>query len=320
MKKLFLSVAALLCATLMFSQNISDVKQTGDLQIAIVDQQGSNTAVVTQHYFNNLAEIIQDGDGYQPDLINYAEIYQDGVQNDARIIQGNGIAFLNEAYADQRGWWNTSRQLQLGDGNIGVVYQWGDLNRITQEQYAPLDEELSNFAYGDQWGLENEGFQTQFGKYNEAVLVQFSYFHYASQWQDGIGNGASIYQDGWRNHATQVQGGIGNFAWSNQNWLANYTDESLSGDNLPVQTQYGEYNEAYIAQDNFKYAFETVGGFELEDTHSIVAWVRILDCSGRSAAVAGHTVADLAVLSIQASSLHVRRTRSPSQPLHADDG
>ena len=74
MKKLFLSVAALMCATLMFSQNTSDVKQAGGTNSADVNQAGINESLVDQNGDANIATVAQDGDL----SANYSDVFQQG--------------------------------------------------------------------------------------------------------------------------------------------------------------------------------------------------------------------------------------------------
>ncbi len=64
MKKLFLSVAALLCATLMFAQdNTTTVTQDGLANESdVVQEQSKNNAVVNQYGAFNKSDIITKGD------------------------------------------------------------------------------------------------------------------------------------------------------------------------------------------------------------------------------------------------------------------
>lgn len=274
MKKLFLSVAALLCAALMFSQNDSDVKQTGFDQYANVDQQGYNFAIVRQETESNIATITQDGDGVDEATAQTAIVLQYGYSNDADVVQGSGIAWGNHALARQHGVMNVSRQTQLGDFNDGLVVQgnwiYGNSYQglAVQEQYSPIGAAKGNDGDIWQFGYENVAYQTQYGEDNSAYIEQWTGYNYASQFQDGEGNNAAIIQDGMENHAVQEQYGFGNNAWAAQNYFEDWWDDGLSGDNFSVQYQNGENNDASVAQDSYMWSrFNTTAGgdtYELE--------------------------------------------------------
>ncbi len=269
MKKLFLSVAALLCATLMFSQNTSDVKQTGVMQFSDVNQTGQNISAVEQHNYANVATVTQDGGdpGGDASHAQVASIYQDGVMNDAAIVQGQGDDWANDASAIQYGFANVSRQNQLGDNNEADVFQYGEENLAVQEQVSPIfsvgnTADITQGNYG--YAVGNVAIQSQFGEGNDAEIDQENEGNYASQIQTGNFNAAVARQDGKDNHSVQNQVGDDNTAWARQNWLNDYWDDALSGNNLSVQTQDGTGNEAYVAQDRAKYSVFT-DYFTVED-------------------------------------------------------
>ncbi len=72
MKKVILSISAMLFAGLGFAQNVSDVDQTGALNGALVVQVGSNNSDVDQIGIANLAIVGQVGSG------NESTVYQLG--------------------------------------------------------------------------------------------------------------------------------------------------------------------------------------------------------------------------------------------------
>ncbi len=110
MKKLFLSVAALLCATLMFAQN----NETEVEQIGI-----SNESEVLQSGMENFAGVKQEGtsgifDFNKSDIetrgrSNEAYVDQYGELNDAKIAQGRGT---NSGHKDNVAKYNARRCLQ----------------------------------------------------------------------------------------------------------------------------------------------------------------------------------------------------------------
>ena len=104
MKKLFLSVVALMCATLMFAQdNKTDVTQSGVDNDSDVLQVGvQNDAIVKQYGDLNISNIETKGD------LNDAFVDQDGNENIAEIVQGIGNAETNLAETHQIGVGNKS--------------------------------------------------------------------------------------------------------------------------------------------------------------------------------------------------------------------
>ncbi len=111
MKKLFLSVVALMCATLMFAQdNTTTVDQRGSENDSDVIQEGEwNTATVKQRQTLNVSDIITKGD------YNMADVDQKGDTNFAKIRQGVGNAENNLAETEQDGAFNKSIQRQLSN-------------------------------------------------------------------------------------------------------------------------------------------------------------------------------------------------------------
>ena len=99
MKKLFLSVFALFCATIMFAQN--------------------NTTSITTDGDNNKTSVSQAGND------NSTVIDQLGDFNEATSIQGSG------AFASREG---TVEQNQTGDGNTAFAQQEEDRNTVLQNQ------------------------------------------------------------------------------------------------------------------------------------------------------------------------------------------
>ncbi|MFD2432093.1 hypothetical protein ACFSO9_00225 [Mesonia maritima] len=120
MKKVIMSAAALFFGAVVFAQNTSDVKQTGESNIATVNQAGNNTSDIDQEFTSNTATVDQSG-------INQSTVNQSG------NVGGNSASGMNnDADVDQEtsqgGQLQTSDIQQQGDGNYAKAMQMGSDN------------------------------------------------------------------------------------------------------------------------------------------------------------------------------------------------
>lgn len=280
MKKLFLSVAAMLCVTLMFSQgNINDIKQDGTANDADIVQAGlENDSSTDQTGTSNFIDVNQNGRWQEVDG------FQDGTANEAKVKQGINGSDYNTAFFNQIGNNNKSDQFQVRTDNYGSVRQYGDYNVAEQDQDAPTGgvPGNGNTAYikqGSAFSLNafyNDAKQDQVGNRNYGEIEQWDTEHVARQVQDGNDNSAVVKQDNQGNAGNdsyQRQYGDHNTAWGRQNWLTDYSGSAdNSGSNFIDQNQNGNSNSAYVSQDRKAYGeFATTAGLLNYSLMSVVS-------------------------------------------------
>ena len=265
MKRLILSVAALLAGTVAIAQtpqtitnpgqqpvptsaatvggNYSNVDQKGIGSDALVSQQGTaNGSYISQTGTNatnrNTATVLQWGN-VQPSIsghLNYSDIAQSGEGNAYTVTQQGD---LNENYGVQVGLDNTAlvqqgaNTPQQAESNLALVDQDGKDNYAEVQQRWD-NNEASILQRNDQAaGVGNRSYQSQGANPNQSAG------HVAIGEQYGDDNELVQIQDG----ASSGPTGLGNYAQSNQG-------DAVTGATgaFAQQIQEGELNEAYSSQ------------------------------------------------------------------------
>ncbi|MBK5210470.1 MAG: hypothetical protein JJE44_13360, partial [Flavobacteriaceae bacterium] len=142
--------------------------QSGNQQLADVQQTGTNTALVTQNQSGTPSNT--------PAYMNNAVVLQNGAGNNATILQdelGGGGKGGNDAEITQLGSGNTSSQTTYAPGsNAGQdveAYQNGTNNNVTQN----IQGGYTDYFYTKQLGTSNTATQTGTGvTYNTAKIFQ----------------------------------------------------------------------------------------------------------------------------------------------------
>jgi hypothetical protein len=244
MKKVILCAAAMLFATMGFSQNESfidqgkantaDVNQTSTIDLynlsddyqrgendADIDQIGENSSIVEQRG-DNYAKVFQMG--FSNSELQQSEVYQQGKNNVGIVTQwGDG----NESYIDQdnHGGGHTPGAKK---GNMALVWQWGYNNDSDIDQ-----DNDANFASTTQWGNWNDSFTEQIsdgpadGEYLQVSLVE----------QFGEANLSDVYQEGSDNFSNVLQHA--------NTWMPDY-----SHTNEAYVDQFGELNTSWVYQND----------------------------------------------------------------------
>ena len=213
MKKLILCAAAMLFATMGFSQNeslidqgkvntadvnqastidmhynFSDVYQRGEND-ADVDQIGENSSIVEQRGQTNWAQVNQNGgdglSGYGHAKIQESAVYQQGKNNLASVYQvGEG----NDSFVDQLN--NNGVGPKLG--NKAEIIQEGLNNKSTLYQ-----ENDKNWANTTQNGKRNKSLTTQ-KSYDLTESIHPTPSYLQGNWviQNGEANYSNVYQNG----------------------------------------------------------------------------------------------------------------------------
>ena len=247
MKKLMLSAAALMCATVMFAQNDPITDTSGDTSPDYVGSgvapstATANTGLSVQNGNANMVQVRQAGTSqdvysHQDDGSglggNLATIMQTGA-----VSSASGVA--NKANLMQSGTNNQSRTKQEGDENISITRQGrnGDDgstgNRAAIRQgtgqnaefnYAAIDQDGDNNQARTQQTYDNsDAWTQQMGDLNKSQIVQ-------NAGPNGTdGHSAMVEQLGDRNESTVSQSGLG-------------------GRNISTLNQFGDDNKAVQAQ------------------------------------------------------------------------
>lgn len=125
MKKILLYIGFVFLGLQLNAQNQSDASQTGQHNLATVNQQGQNKSSVQQEFTANTATVSQFGH-------NDSSINQSG-NVDGNSTSGNG----NDAQVLQNGG-NLAEQKstleQQGNDNVAQVMQWGNDNQSSVQQ------------------------------------------------------------------------------------------------------------------------------------------------------------------------------------------
>ena len=264
MKRIILSVAALLAGTVAIAQtpqtivspaqqtvptaaatvggNYSNVDQKGIGSDALVSQQGTaNGSYISQTGTNatnrNTATVLQWGN-VQPSIsghLNYSDIAQSGEGNAYTVTQQGD---LNENYGVQVGLDNTAlvqqgaNTPQQAESNLALVDQDGKDNYAEVQQRWD-NNEASILQRNDQAaGVGNRSFQSQGANPNQSAG------HVAIGEQYGDNNELIQIQDGGTSGL-----GLGNYAESDQGDAAVQATDAFT-----QQVQEGDLNEAYSSQ------------------------------------------------------------------------
>jgi hypothetical protein len=247
MKKVFLSISAMLCTVAVsYAQtgpgpvttaNSSIVGQTGNKQNAEVIQKGTGQmSKIKQATSDNDAYVLQ---GTKPGLVtisakNSADIDQLGTKNWAKISQNN--------------WDNTATQKQVGDNNKATIWQdevafnWPNLvggDTATQTQTGNKNE-----ATIDQGTTGNNPIPTV-AVFPKMVALTAS----IPKNPHGL-NKATQTQNGDYNKAYTSQGGMNNESMINQDSRGYAATATYR--NVANHYQYGEGNKATTTQLGFK--------------------------------------------------------------------
>jgi hypothetical protein len=233
MKKQLLVITAMLFAmgTVFAQYNEATVYEDGTGQNeAMVEQVGEiNNVVLNQH-----ANFNPTG-GSDP---NYAEIYQDGYDNDA---------FVNQtAYWGHKSWVE-----QIGDNNLVNVDIWrnGNETRAFQNGYWNIsDQDIKgggtngSKALIDQAGCANYA-QQQMGITGDLIAQ----YNYLKAFQDGISN-YSIQDLRTSSHFTGEynESKVDQFGDENESWVYIGDVTMVADDNEANANQYGDYNWSKI--------------------------------------------------------------------------
>ena len=247
MKKLMLSAAALMCATVMFAQNDPITDTSGDTSPDYVPSgiapstAGANTGLSVQNGNANMVQVRQAGTSqdvysHQDDGSglggNLATIMQTGA-----VSSASGVA--NKANLMQSGTNNQSRTKQEGDENISITRQGrnGDdgsegnkaaIRQGTGQQaeynYAAIDQDGDNNQARTQQTYDNsDAWTRQVGDDNKSQIVQ-------NAGPNGTdGHSALVEQEGDRNESSVAQSGLGGRNLS--------TLDQVGDDNKAIQSQ-----------------------------------------------------------------------------------
>ncbi len=225
------------------------VSQTGDLNIAVVDQAhdeglangGRSTATTTQI-----------GDANQALQIQRSTAAQGETGETAVINQGvNYASNLAEAIQDQRGAGNYAEINQDGsaDGpNAGDPGDYAKQRQVGYNNNALANQDTTNgvgdanFSFQDQAGNDNGSNHDQSGGANYAQSAQYGNNNLVNTDQLGQGNRAHVTQIWSNSVANTSQEGAANFALVHQN----------EGNSSAV-TQHGAHNKAAVFQTRTGY-------------------------------------------------------------------
>ena len=227
MKKLMLSAAALMCATVMFAQNDPITDTSGDTSPDYVPSgvapstATANTGLSVQNGNGNMVRVRQAGTSqdvysHQDDGSglggNLATIYQTGA-----VSAASGVA--NKANLMQSGTANQSRTVQEGDENISITRQGrngddgSESNKAMIRQGTGQNAEY-NYAAIDQDGDRNEAKTQQTYDNSDAWTQQMGEDNKSQISQNAGPNGtdghsAMVEQLGERNESSVAQSGLG---------------------------------------------------------------------------------------------------------------
>jgi minor curlin subunit len=300
MKKIILTVAALLAGGFVFAQNsVSTIVETGDHSRAIVTQAGTHTSSVLQKSNatsvadENLATITQTNIPVYNTTGNSSLVEQHGNSHIITVIQigdnaleayiGSDGSFVdantdNETFARQNGVGNDGEQYIRGGGATKsklTLNQGGLTNSSTQiASWA-----VSSKGTVSQAGNSNGSWQQVDGTKNEASTTQLGDDNYSFQWIENGGssdNRSNVLQAGNRNTSgVLIKGDDNVFSLSqigNDNVLVGITGgiysnaEQIGDGNSAVLTQTGDENEFWVEQtgnDNKIKGTTLVGALQL---------------------------------------------------------
>ncbi|MFW5821144.1 MAG: hypothetical protein ACOCWA_07635 [Bacteroidota bacterium] len=226
MKKIFFLLITGLAGVSVLAQNSADVEQRGRLNNSEVEQDGfDNTSLARQIGKRNEAFILQAGEanvndirqmtgseGEKPSNQNSFDLFQEGVENQSKLIQGQGGG--SEAYVTQVGEgnilsgpgnygreqnneyarqaWNSSLKLeQFGSGNLTGLEQTAGFSQAEILQTG--EENTVDLVQSDSY-LEDAGDRKRPGKGNYGD--DFAYGNEAFVMQEGAANKTAVYQVG----------------------------------------------------------------------------------------------------------------------------
>lgn len=189
MKKLSLIFVMVLAVSFAMAQKISTVNQYGSWNTASVYQYSTdgdqNSVYALQQGNNNLLNSTQIGVVFNN--INYVELTQTGVDNDAYMVQ-TGLAY-NTAKVTQSALssYNYAAVDQTGYYNYSEIAQSGFLNR------AELDQTASVYGQGTATSVS-----TQNGTSNTLDILQDNNAasQTATSTQNGLNNNTKVRQEG----------------------------------------------------------------------------------------------------------------------------
>lgn len=232
--------------------NNSEIIQEGIENEAYVHQDGESgqDAYVDQLGERNVSTVHQLGAA-----TNYAATIQTGVDNSAYQYQnswsagaeGNyGTIIQGDTYVPGSDDLVGDKVGELGNGISTEVSGTNSIdNGAVQMQYGNGNEGLIV-----QFGENNLAKQEQDGLYNAALIGQSGENNYANQYQEGDFNAAGIVQMGEHNKAYQRQYGEGNMALSYQEGDHNKVNTYQEGNYaLAVTEQIGTGNQALVIQE-----------------------------------------------------------------------
>ena len=149
---------------------------------------------------------VDEGEPFNYQLGNIAQIKQTGMENDARQYQ-NGEE--NYASIKQSGELNDASQNQIGTSQVAVTEQDSMDNDATINQGSVLGDTDSVWAYQKQIGEENSSLINQLGSGHEAVSMQFGNFNNADINQSGSNSYSLVVQNNGGVVDTTVPTGFG---------------------------------------------------------------------------------------------------------------
>ena len=305
MKKLTLTVAALLSGYYVFAQsNGSVVTQTGDFNQSVVSQSGTHTSTVLQKSSGemdaekNQATVTQKNIPVFQTQGSVSKVEQYGKEHTTTVIQTgrNSLeAYIgsdgstvsenadNETYATQYGSDNTAKQIVRGSSATKsslLLNQGGTKNNAHQIASWAVSSEGNVLQSGNR----NDAWQHVDGTRNEASIEQFDNDNYAFQWIEGgasADNVSEISQMGDLNNARVYTKGSENTfrvdQMGDQNQVIGlsgniYSNAQQTGtENTAILSQMGDNNTFRIAQDGDRNKIQgttTSGALQLGDINT----------------------------------------------------
>ncbi|RLJ61171.1 hypothetical protein CLV86_2682 [Lacinutrix venerupis] len=215
--------------------NTAIAEQYGDENVTRIDQDGSrNKAHSVQEGDLNISNQYQTGDDNIALVDQGADVNPINGFGASQATLDAAISLSDPGYTngtDNTGMGSTNGralQVQDGDANTGYIGQWGDSSEDSDyaEQNQTGDSNaayIAQNAHGSTTGGANYGRQDQTGDSNGAILGQNGRDHKAYQRQYGDSNIVVSSQKGDSNLVSTYQSGDGNVAFTGQRGLANQT-------------------------------------------------------------------------------------------------
>jgi len=255
MKKLILCAAAMLFATMGFSQNESLIDQ-GKVNTADVNQ----ASTIDMHY--NFSDVYQRGEN-DADIDQIGEnssiVRQNGNTNSATVYQdgGDGLsnagnAWMQESEVYQQGKNNLADVMQVGEGNQSFIDQLnneGGGHSIVKIGNKAVIEQTGRHNYSDvdQDNDANWAKTLQYGRWNKSITIQKSDELAAAMHPSGYLQGSDVDQTGKANYSYVYQNG------DNQSSIITQSADNFIGStwtNEAYVTQNGELNLSNINQSD----------------------------------------------------------------------